>query len=99
MVTAHDFTFAWRRTLSPETASQYAYLLIYIKNAKEINEGIVAGDQLGVKALDNHTLEVELEQPVPYLLQLLALSIYLPQNESFVKEKGTSYGLEPNHLI
>ncbi|MEK0224618.1 peptide ABC transporter substrate-binding protein [Bacillus proteolyticus] len=99
MVTAHDFTFAWKRTLSPETASQYAYLLFYIKKAKEINEGIVAADQLGVKALDTHTLEVELEQPVPYLLQLLALPIYLPQNESFVKEQGNSYGLEPNHLI
>ena len=62
-------------------------MLFYIKNAKEINKGIVAADQLGVKAIDDYTLEVELEQPVPYLLQLLALPVYLPQHESFVKEK------------
>ncbi|WP_026592017.1 peptide ABC transporter substrate-binding protein [Bacillus sp. UNC437CL72CviS29] len=98
-VTAHDFTFAWKRTLSPETASQYAYMLFYIKNAQEINKGTLATDRLGVKALDNYTLEVQLEQPVPYLLQLLALPIYLPQHESFVKEQGNRYGLEPNNLI
>ncbi|PED94944.1 peptide ABC transporter substrate-binding protein [Bacillus toyonensis] len=99
MVTAQDFAFAWKRTLNPETASQYAYMLFYIKNAKEINKGIVAADQLGVKAIDDFTLEVELEQPVPYLLQLLTLPVYLPQHESFVKEKGSSYGLEPENLI
>ncbi|PEB53834.1 peptide ABC transporter substrate-binding protein [Bacillus pseudomycoides] len=98
-VTAHDFTFSWKRTLAPETASQYAYMLFYIKNAKEINKGAVASDQLGVKALDDYTLEVQLEQPVPYFLQLLALPIYLPQHESFVKQQGNRYGLEPDHLI
>ncbi|MBY0598046.1 peptide ABC transporter substrate-binding protein [Bacillus bingmayongensis] len=98
-VTAYDFTFAWKRVLSPETAAQYAYLLFDIKNAKEINKGILAADQLGVKVLDNYTLEVQLEQPVPYLLQLLALPVYLPQHESFVKEQGNRYGLEPNNLI
>ncbi|PEK32348.1 peptide ABC transporter substrate-binding protein [Bacillus pseudomycoides] len=98
-VTAHDFTFSWKRTLSPETASQYAYMLFYIKNAQEINKGTLATDRLGVKALDNYTLEVQLEQPVPYLLQLLALPIYLPQHESFVKEQGDRYGLEPDNLI
>ncbi|CAI8839939.1 MULTISPECIES: peptide ABC transporter substrate-binding protein [Bacillus] len=98
-VTAHDFTFSWKRTLSPGTASQYAYMLFYIKNAQEINKGTLATDRLGVKALDDYTLEVQLEQPVPYLLQLLALPIYLPQHESFVKEQGDRYGLEPDNLI
>ncbi|WP_459501315.1 peptide ABC transporter substrate-binding protein [Bacillus sp. C1] len=99
LVTAHDFIFSWKRTLSPETVSQYAYMLFDIKNAKEINKGTLVADQLGVKALDNYTLEVQLENPVPYFLQLLALPIYLPQSESFVKEQGSRYALEPNHLI
>ncbi|KFN01403.1 peptide ABC transporter substrate-binding protein [Bacillus clarus] len=98
-VTARDFIFAWRRAVSPEIASQYAYMLFSVKNAKEINEGRMDVSHLGVKAVDDYKLEVELEQPIPYFLQLLALPIYLPQHESFVKEQGNRYGLEPNNLI
>ncbi|QWH17207.1 peptide ABC transporter substrate-binding protein [Bacillus mycoides] len=98
-VTANDFMFAWRRAVSHETASQYAYMLFYIKNAKEINKGTIPLDELGVKIIDDYKLEVELEQPIPYFLQLLALPIYLPQHESFLKEQGKNYGLEPNNLI
>ncbi|HGO9418164.1 peptide ABC transporter substrate-binding protein [Bacillus thuringiensis] len=98
-VTANDFIFAWKRAINPETASQYAYMLFYVKNAKEINKGTMPLDALGVKAINNYTLEVELEQPVPYFLQLLALPIYLPQHESFLKEQGNNYALEPSNLI
>ncbi|MGG0726237.1 peptide ABC transporter substrate-binding protein [Bacillus paramycoides] len=98
-VTANDFMFAWRRAVSHETASQYAYMLFYIKNAKEINKGAIPPNELGVKVVDDYTLEVELEQPTPYFLQLLALPIYLPQHESFLKEQGKNYGLEPSNLI
>ncbi|MED0964575.1 peptide ABC transporter substrate-binding protein [Bacillus paramycoides] len=98
-VTANDFMFAWRRAVSHETASQYAYMLFYIKNAKEINKGAIPPNELGVKVVDDYTLEVELEQPTPYFLQLLALPIYLPQHESFLKERGQNYGLEPSNLI
>ncbi|PEY69630.1 peptide ABC transporter substrate-binding protein [Bacillus cereus] len=98
-VTANDFIFAWKRAINPETASQYASMLFYVKNAKEINKGTMPLDALGVKAINNYTLEVELEQPVPYFLQLLALPIYLPQHESFLKEQGNNYALEPSNLI
>ncbi|EJS55393.1 peptide ABC transporter substrate-binding protein [Bacillus nitratireducens] len=98
-VTANDFIFAWRKAVSAETASQYAYMLFYIKNAKEINRGTMPLDELGVKVINDYKLEVELEQPIPYFLQLLALPIYLPQHESFLKEQGGNYGLEPNNLI
>ncbi|PEA28471.1 peptide ABC transporter substrate-binding protein [Bacillus cereus] len=98
-VTANDFIFAWRKAVSAETASQYAYMLFYIKNAKEINRGTMPLDELGVKVINDYKLEVELDQPIPYFLQLLALPIYLPQHESFLKEQGGNYGLEPNNLI
>ncbi|PGK35067.1 peptide ABC transporter substrate-binding protein [Bacillus anthracis] len=98
-VTANDFMFAWKRAINPETASQYAYMLFYVKNAKEINKGAMPLDALGVKVINDYTLEVELEQPIPYFLQLLALPIYLPQNESFLKEQGKNYALEPSNLI
>ncbi|MDJ1477360.1 peptide ABC transporter substrate-binding protein [Bacillus sp. LS15-K4] len=98
-VTANDFMFAWKRAINPETASQYAYMLFHVKNAKEINKGTMPLDNLGVKAINDYTLEVELEQPIPYFLQLLALPIYLPQHESFLKEQGKNYALEPSNLI
>ncbi|MCU5066514.1 peptide ABC transporter substrate-binding protein [Bacillus pacificus] len=98
-VTANDFLFAWKRAINPETASQYAYMLFYVKNAKEINKGTVPLAELGVKVINNYKLEVELEQPIPYFLQLLALPIYLPQHESFLKEQGKNYALEPSNLI
>ncbi|TPV46719.1 peptide ABC transporter substrate-binding protein [Bacillus dicomae] len=98
-VTAHDFMFAWKRAITPETASQYASMLFYVKNAKEINKGTMSLDELGVKVIDDYKLEVELEQPIPYFLQLLALPIYLPQHESFLKEQGKNYALEPSNLL
>ncbi|MED0949725.1 peptide ABC transporter substrate-binding protein [Bacillus mobilis] len=98
-VTANDFIFAWKRAINPETASQYAYMLFHVKNAKEINKGTMVPDNLGVKAINDYKLEVELEQPIPYFLQLLALPIYLPQHESFLKEQGKNYALEPSNLI
>ncbi|EOO66734.1 oligopeptide-binding protein oppA [Bacillus cereus VD021] len=98
-VTANDFMFAWRRAVSHETASQYAYMLFYVKNAKEINKGTMPLDELGVKVINDYKLEVELEQPIPYFLQLLALPIYLPQHELFLKEQGKNYALEPSNLI
>lgn len=98
-VTANDFMFAWKRAINPETASQYAYMLFYVKNAKEINKGTVPLAELGVKVINDYKLEVELEQPIPYFLQLLALPIYLPQHESFLKEQGKNYALESSNLI
>ncbi|HDR4421671.1 TPA: peptide ABC transporter substrate-binding protein [Bacillus cereus] len=98
-VTANDFMFAWKRAINRETASQYASMLFYVKNAKEINKGTMPLDELGVKVINDYKLEVELEQPIPYFLQLLALPIYLPQHESFVKEQGNNYALEPSNLI
>ncbi|MED2794195.1 peptide ABC transporter substrate-binding protein [Bacillus wiedmannii] len=98
-VTANDFMFAWKRAIKPETASQYASMLFYVKNAKEINKGTMPLDNLGVKAINDYKLEVELEQPIPYFLQLLALPIYLPQHESFLKEQGKNYALESSTLI
>ncbi|HHT7235683.1 MULTISPECIES: peptide ABC transporter substrate-binding protein [Bacillus cereus group] len=98
-VTANDFMFAWKRAVNQQTASQYADMLFHVKNAKEINKGTMSLDELGVKVINDYKLEVELEQPIPYFLQLLALPIYLPQHESFLKEQGNKYGLEPSNLI
>ncbi len=56
-------------------------------------------DQLGVKAIDDYTLEVELDNSIPYLVDLMVYPIFYPVNEKFVKEQGTKFGLEANTTL
>ncbi|SDE77492.1 oligopeptide transport system substrate-binding protein [Fontibacillus panacisegetis] len=84
-VTAKDFAFAWERVLSPNTdpAPPYAYQLYYIKNAQEYNEGKITDfNQVGVKVVDDYTLEVELVSPTPYFLGLTSFYTYYPVHQS-----------------
>lgn len=100
-VTAGDFEFAWKRAMNPETASEYGpYMMAgVLKNATEISEGSVDFNELGVKAVDEKTLEVTLEKPVPYFLSLMAFGTYLPLNEAFVTEQGDAYATNSDALI
>ena len=100
-VTAGDFEFAWKRAMNPDTASEYGpYMMAgVLKNATEISEGSVDFNELGVKALDEKTLEVTLEKPVPYFLSLMAFGTYLPLNEKFVTEQGDAYATNSDALI
>jgi oligopeptide transport system substrate-binding protein len=93
-VTAKDFVFAMKRAIDPKTKAQFAYDLYDIENAKEINQGKLSVDKLGVTAIDDKTLEIKLERPIPYFIQLTSLPMYFPLNEKFVKEQGDQYGLE-----
>ncbi|MDG1937796.1 MAG: peptide ABC transporter substrate-binding protein [Pseudomonadales bacterium] len=72
-VTADDFVWSWKRMLSPAMASEYAYQLFTVKNAKQFNHGEIKDfNQVGVKALNAKTLQVDLENPTPYFLSLLS---------------------------
>lgn len=92
-VTAHDFEFAWKRVLDAQFAAEYAYQLYYIKNAEKVHKGEVSPDELGVKALDDHTLEVTLENPTPFFLQLTAFYTYFPVNKK-VAEADPKWAME-----
>ncbi|PGM92808.1 peptide ABC transporter substrate-binding protein [Bacillus cereus] len=98
-VTAKDFVFAWKRAVDKNTAAEYAYIMFDLKNAKAINDGKAPLDTLGVKAVDDYTLEVELENPVPYFVELTSFGTFYPLNEKFVKEKGEKYGLESDTTL
>ncbi|MDA2269281.1 peptide ABC transporter substrate-binding protein [Bacillus cereus] len=98
-VTAADFVFSWKRAVNPNTASEYAFLFFDIKNAKRINSKELPVDQLGVKAIDDKTFEVQLEQPVPYFIDLTTFATFLPINEKYFESQGKQYGLEANQLV
>ena len=98
-VTAHDFVFAWKTALLPETASQYAFIIFPIKNAQAINEGNADPSDFGARAIDDFTLEVELERPTPYFLKLLAFFTYLPVNEEFYMSTEGAYGANAKDMI
>ncbi len=94
-VTAHDFEFSWRRAVDPETASGYAFIMHnHVRNAERINNGELPIEDLGVRAIDDHTLEVTLEQPVPYFIGLLGIATFFPLNEEFVVAQGDDFGTD-----
>lgn len=81
-LTAQDFEYSWKTALSPELASEYSYQLYYIKNGEKYNSGEITNpDEVGVKALDDYTLQVTLEAPTPYFASLLTFTTYLPINK------------------
>lgn len=100
-VTAADFVFSWRRLLDPKTASEYNFIggVAGIKNADAVVAGEMPIEKLGVTAVDEKTLVVELDRPVPYFLSLTSFPTFFPLNEKFVKEKGEKYALEPENLL
>ncbi|PLT30380.1 peptide ABC transporter substrate-binding protein [Peribacillus deserti] len=95
-VTAQDFVFSWRRAVDPATAAEYAYMLYDVKGAEEINAGKAKPDTLGIKAIDDKTLEITLKNNIPYFKSLLSFATFYPQNEKFFKEQGKNYALEAN---
>ncbi|ULG74666.1 peptide ABC transporter substrate-binding protein [Macrococcus brunensis] len=98
-VTANDFVYSWRRTLTPETGAEYAYIMYDLKNAEDINLGKKKPDELGVKALDDHTLQIELNTNVPYFQELLAFGTFLPQNQKFVEKQGKNFGIKADTAL
>ena len=97
-VTAEDFVFSWQRLVDPKTAAPYAYFLYVVKNGEAINGGKLPPSALGLRALDDHSLEVQLEHPAPYLLQMLMLSPTYPLPRHVVEAKGRDWTRAENYV-
>ena len=92
-VTAKDFEYAWKRALDPATGSVYAYMAYDIKNGKAFNLGEINDrEKVGVTAVDDKTLEVNLERPNPAFLSKLQHSTFYPVRKDLVEEYGDKYG-------
>ncbi|WP_343216174.1 peptide ABC transporter substrate-binding protein [Clostridium mobile] len=98
-VTANDFEYAWKRLLDPATKSQYATFLYVLKNGRAYYDGKAKAEDIGVKAVDEKTLEVELENPTPYFLELTAFSSLYPLREDIVKAQGDKYGTDISKMV
>lgn len=100
-ITANDFEYAWKRAMNPATASEYGPYMMngVLKNATAISEGKEDFNELGVKALDEKTLEVTLEKPIPYFLSLMSFGTYYPLKEEFVKAQGDNYAKNSESLL
>ncbi|WP_342514062.1 peptide ABC transporter substrate-binding protein [Sporosarcina sp. FSL K6-1522] len=98
-VTAADFEYAWKRVM--KEAGPYNYMLVTagIKNAEPIMDEEMDAAELGVKAIDEKTLEVTLESANPLFETLLAFPTFFPQNQKFVEEQGDQYALEPENIL
>ena len=99
-VTAGDFEYSWKRAVNHKTASAYSYAMEIIKNANEINAGIMDYNDLGIKAIDDYTLEVILENPTVYFLEFIATTgIFMPIRKDIVETYGDEWTLNPETYI
>jgi len=98
-VKAQDFVYSWQRLVNPETASEYAYFLYLVKNARKINAGKIKDlSRLGIRAIDNFTLEVELERPAVYFPLITTFVSTFPLRQDLIKKYPDSW-TEPEHLV
>src|SRR4051812_27903014 len=97
-ITAEDFVFAWRRLIDPAMASTYAYFLNPVKNAEAINAGKLPGTALGIKAVEPRKLEVTLQQPAAYFLEMLTHHTTYPLPRHVVQKKGRAWAQPGNYV-
>lgn len=98
-LTASDFVYSWRRAVNPETASEYSYQFEPVKNSMDINAGKLGLDALGIRAIDDYTLEVILEKPTAYFLELTAFPTFYPVREDIIEQYGNQWTMKPETYI
>ncbi len=99
-VTANDFVYAWRRAADPATASNYAWYveLTTIENAAEVIAGELPPEELGVRAVDDYTLEVTLEESLPYFASMTAYATLFPAHQATIEAHGTEW-TRPENIV
>ncbi|WP_019414089.1 peptide ABC transporter substrate-binding protein [Paenisporosarcina sp. TG20] len=98
-VTAQDFEYAWKRVMKENSPYAFMFVTAGIKNAEAIMNEEKDADELGIKAIDEKTLEVTLESANPLFQTLLTFPTFLPQNQKFVEELGDQYALEFDGIL
>ncbi len=99
-VTAQDFVYGWQRAADPATASPYAWYveLTSMQNASEIVAGEMDPGELGVEAVDDHTLKVTLTQPLPYFPAMTSYATLFPAHRPTIEEHGSDWTAPENYV-
>jgi len=98
-VKAQDFEYAFRRLADPATASDYAFIITtLVKNANEVNTGAMPVDQLGIKAIDDKTLTIELQNPTAYFLSMLSMASFCPVRQDLVEKYGKDFSVSADKM-
>lgn len=96
---AQDFVYSWKRLLSPLTAASYAYFLYDIEGAEQFNKGKITDfDKVGIKALDDLTVQVKLVQPVAHWIYIPTFWVTFPLREDIVTRHGTGWA-SPGRMV
>ncbi len=98
-ITADQFVYSLKRTLDQNTAAPYAYLLYPIANAEAYNSGKAKSEDVGIKAIDEKTIEFKLGTPCPYFLDLTYFKIMEPLRQDIVEKAGDTFGTEANTMV
>lgn len=98
-ITAQDFVYSWQRSVNPKTKSPYSYLFSGVKNADAITEGKMNPKELGIKALDKHTVQITLVKPIAYFKNLMAYPLFGPQNQKVVEKYGDKYATKSQYMV
>ena len=97
-VTAGDFVYSFQRIMTPDTGAKYANILYPIKNAEKVNKGEVEPVEIGAKAVDERTLEITLESPTPYFIELLTHQTGLPVHKGSIAAHGSDF-VKPGNMV
>lgn len=98
IITAYDFVQTWKDVLQPDFPSSNAHLLFPIKNAEKAKQGLVPEREIGLRAVDHNTIQVYLEQPTPFFLEMVSFCVFAPiyqrlalSNSKWADEKGSGF--------
>jgi oligopeptide transport system substrate-binding protein len=97
-ITAHDFVYSLRRALAPALAARSAYMAYYIKGAQEYNEGKGRAEDVGIEAVDDHTVKITLKQPVPFLTGLVTHQFFRLVPQKAVEKHGDAW-TRPENIV
>ena len=97
-ILAKDFVYSWQRGVNPKTAAPYGYEFAYLVNGEAITKGKMSPDKLGIKAINEKTLQVSLVRPTPSFLQIITLPIFYVVPEKTIEKYGNEW-LKPENIV
>ncbi len=98
-VVAEDFVYAWQRLINPETMANYGYILEPVQNAMSIMYGEKLPEELGIKAVDTKTVQITLEEPCAYFLDICAFPAAFPVRQDIIEANGDQWTFEASTYI